>query len=94
MLLLIPLLPFLGFVINATIGRRWSKTLTGGIATAAMAAAFAVAASAVYTMLQLEPVGGVRAINEVTVSLGYLLGTPKSSRTTLPRYVKYWRQSG
>jgi NADH-quinone oxidoreductase subunit L len=64
-LLLIPLLPFLGFVINATIGRRWSKTLTGGIATAAMAAAFAVAASAVYTMLQLEPVGGVRAINEV-----------------------------
>ncbi|HUR21283.1 MAG TPA: NADH-quinone oxidoreductase subunit L, partial [Vicinamibacterales bacterium] len=65
MLLLIPLLPFVGFLINATIGRRWSKTITGGIATAAMAGAFAVAAYAVNTMLHLEPVGGVRAINEV-----------------------------
>ena len=65
MLLLIPLLPFLGFVINATIGRRWSKTITGGLATAMMAGAFAVAAYAVNTMLHLEPVGGVRAIDEV-----------------------------
>jgi NADH-quinone oxidoreductase subunit L len=63
-LLLIPLLPFIGFLINATVGRRWSKTITGGIATAAMAAAFAVALYAVNTMLHLEPVGGVRAIEE------------------------------
>ena len=63
-LLLIPLLPFLGFVVNATVGRRWSKNITGGIATAAMAGAFGVAATSVWTMLGLEPIGGVRAIDE------------------------------
>ncbi len=41
-LLLIPLLPFIGFLINATVGRRWPQKLTGGIATAAMAGAFGV----------------------------------------------------
>ncbi len=64
MLLLIPLLPFLGFLINATIGRRWSQTLSGGIATAAMAGAFGVSAVAVWTLLGLDPVGGVRAIDQ------------------------------
>ena len=63
-LLLIPLLPFLGFLINATVGRRWPQKLTGGIATAAMAASFGVAATSVWTMLGLEPIGGVRAIDE------------------------------
>jgi len=63
-LLLIPFLPFLGFVINATVGRRWPQKLTGGIATAAMAASFGVAATSVWTMLGLEPIGGVRAIDE------------------------------
>ena len=65
MLLLILLLPFLGFLVNATIGRRWPKGLTGGLATAAMAGSFGVSVYAVWTMLGLEPVGGVRAINEV-----------------------------
>ncbi len=65
MLLLILLLPFLGFLVNATIGRRWPKGLTGGLATAAMAGSFGVSVFAVWTMLGLEPVGGVRAINEV-----------------------------
>ncbi|MCR4374388.1 MAG: NADH-quinone oxidoreductase subunit L [Acidobacteria bacterium] len=64
-LLLIPLLPFLGFVINATIGRRWSKGVTGGLATGAMAGAFGVSVYAVWTMLGLEPAGGVRAIDQV-----------------------------
>ncbi len=64
-LLLIPLLPFLGFLINATIGRRWSKGLTGGIATAAMAGAFGVSVVQVMAMLALEPVGGVRSIEQV-----------------------------
>jgi len=63
-LLLIPLLPFLGFLVNATVGRRWPKNITGGIATAAMAGAFGVAAVSVWTMLGLEPIGGVRAIDE------------------------------
>lgn len=64
MLLLIPLLPFLGFLINATVGRRWSQGLSGGIATAAMAGAFGVSVAAVWTMLGLEPIGGVRAIDQ------------------------------
>jgi NADH-quinone oxidoreductase subunit L len=67
-LLLIPLLPFLGFLVNATVGRRWPKAITGGIATGAMAGAFIVAAQSVWTMLGLEPVGGVRAINQEVFS--------------------------
>ena len=43
MLLLIPLLPFIGFLINTSIGRRLPKTVTGGLACAAMIAAFVVA---------------------------------------------------
>ena len=65
MLLLIPLLPFLGFLINATVGRRWSKSLSGGIATAAMGLSFGVAASQVWQLWHLEPVHGVRAIEQV-----------------------------
>jgi NADH-quinone oxidoreductase subunit L len=64
-LLLIPLLPLLGFIVNATIGRRWSKTVSGGLATAAMAGAFGISVAQVWTMLGLEPVGGVRAIEQV-----------------------------
>jgi len=64
-LLLILLLPFLGFLVNATVGRRWPKGVTGGLATAAMAASFGVSVYAVWTMLGLEPVGGVRAIDDV-----------------------------
>src|SRR6478609_6850743 len=65
MLLLIPLLPFLGFLVNATIGRRWSKNLSGGVATGAMAAAFGVAAAQVWKLLHLAPVSGVRSIEQV-----------------------------
>ena len=36
MLLLIPLLPFLGFLVNAFFGRRLSKSVSGGVACAAM----------------------------------------------------------
>ena len=65
MLLLIPLLPFLGFLVNATIGRRWPKSLSGGLATLAMALSFGVAATSVWQLWQLEPVNGVRAIDQV-----------------------------
>ena len=44
MLLLIPLFPFAGFVINASLGRRLSKSASGGLACAAMIASFAVSA--------------------------------------------------
>ncbi|TAK12627.1 MAG: NADH-quinone oxidoreductase subunit L [Acidobacteria bacterium] len=64
MLLLIPLIPFLGFLVNASIGRRWSKGVSGGVATGAMAGAFVVAAMSVWQLWHLEPVGGVRAIEQ------------------------------
>src|SRR5438046_1767386 len=47
MLLLIPLLPCVGFVVNALLGRRLSKTVSGGIACLVMLAAFAVSVTAV-----------------------------------------------
>jgi NADH-quinone oxidoreductase subunit L len=65
---LIPLLPFLGFLVNATFGRRLSKSVSGGIATGAMALSFGVAASAVWQLLHLDPVGGVRTIDDVAYS--------------------------
>ena len=44
MLLLIPLFPLAGFVINASLGRRLTKSISGGLACAAMIASFAVSA--------------------------------------------------
>ena len=43
MLALIPLLPFAGFLVNATLGRRLPKAVSGGLATAVMVAAFVIA---------------------------------------------------
>src|SRR5262245_20241882 len=42
MLLLIPLLPFVGFLVNASLGRRVSKRTAGAVACGAMIAAFIV----------------------------------------------------
>ena len=55
MLLLIALLPFLGFLVNASVGRRLSKALSGGAACAAIIASFVVAAVAVFRLLALAP---------------------------------------
>ena len=55
MLLLIALLPFLGFLVNASVGRRLSKALSGGIACASLIASFVVAAVAVFRLLALAP---------------------------------------
>jgi NADH-quinone oxidoreductase subunit L len=41
-LALIPLLPFVGFLINAAIGRRLSKSVSGGLACLVMVASFGV----------------------------------------------------
>lgn len=62
-LLLIPLLPLAGFLVNATIGRRLSKGLSGTIATAAMAGSFAVSVMAVMQLLRVAPVDGVRSMS-------------------------------
>ena len=53
MLLLIPLLPFVGFLANASIGRRLSRSVSGGLATAAMLGAFAVSLVSVWQLLAL-----------------------------------------
>jgi NADH-quinone oxidoreductase subunit L len=63
---LIPLFPFVGFLINAALGRRLSKTVSGGIATGAMAFAFGYSVILVYRLIHMTPVDGVRAI-ETTV---------------------------
>ena len=51
MLALIPLLPFAGFLVNALFGKRLSKPIAGGVACAAMIAAFGVSLYAVMAML-------------------------------------------
>jgi NADH-quinone oxidoreductase subunit L len=63
-LVYIPLLPFLGFLVNTALGRRLPKAVSGGIATGAMALSFGVSASAVMTLLRTAPVNGVRAIDQ------------------------------
>jgi len=55
MLLLIPLLPFVGFLINASLGRRIGKTASGAVACGAMIASFLISAREVYRLVGLEP---------------------------------------
>jgi NADH-quinone oxidoreductase subunit L len=63
MLALIPLFPFLGFLVNATMGRRLPKGVSGGLASAAMLASFAVSAMAVWQLVGMAP--EQRAIEQV-----------------------------
>jgi len=53
MLPLIPLLPFLGFLVNASVGRRLSRAASGSVACAAMAGAFAISAISVWQLIGL-----------------------------------------
>jgi NADH-quinone oxidoreductase subunit L len=62
MLLLIPLLPLLGFLLNASFGRRLTKPVSGAIAVGVMAASFAVSLVSVYQLIQLP--ADARAIVE------------------------------
>ena len=62
MLLLIPLLPFLGFLLNAGLGRRVNKAAAGAIACGAMIASFIVSAWSVLRLVALEP--DARAISQ------------------------------
>jgi NADH-quinone oxidoreductase subunit L len=54
-LALIPLVPFAGFLVNALVGRRLSKALSGGLACLAVFASFGVAAASVWALVQLPP---------------------------------------
>ncbi len=62
MLALIPLLPFLGFLVNASAGRRLPRSLSGGLASAVMVAAFGIAVAQVMTLAGLPE--GSREINQ------------------------------
>src|SRR6266487_548487 len=62
MLLLIPLLPFLGFLANASLGRRLRKPAAGALACGAMIASFLVSVAAVWRLVGMEP--DARAIPE------------------------------
>jgi NADH-quinone oxidoreductase subunit L len=52
-LALIPLFPLLGFVVNATLGRRLPKSVSGGLASLAMLASFSVSAMVVWQLVGL-----------------------------------------
>jgi NADH-quinone oxidoreductase subunit L len=54
-LLLIALLPFLGFLVNASFGRRLSRTVSGGVACAALIGSFVLAVVVVFRLLALPP---------------------------------------
>src|SRR3954451_8445638 len=54
MLSLIPLFPVVGFLVNASLGRRLTKSISGGLACAAMIASFAVSAFLVWGIIGHE----------------------------------------
>src|SRR5262245_21217452 len=55
MLALIPLFPLLGFAINASMGRRLPKAVSGGLASLVMLASFAVSVMVVWQLANLAP---------------------------------------
>jgi len=55
MIALIPFFPLLGFVINASLGRRLPKTVSGGLASLVMIAAFAVSVLTVWRLADMAP---------------------------------------
>jgi NADH-quinone oxidoreductase subunit L len=52
---LIPLLPFAGFVVNSTMGKRLPKSVSGGLASFVMLASFGVAVSLVAQLAGVAP---------------------------------------
>src|SRR4029453_9229558 len=55
MLLLNPSLPLIGFLLNASLGRRVSKAAAGSVACGSILAAFALSVAAVWQLLALSP---------------------------------------
>src|SRR5690242_17442317 len=55
MLFLIPLLPFAGFLLNASFGRKLAKPVSGAIACAAVIASFLTSLAAVVMLVGLAP---------------------------------------
>jgi NADH-quinone oxidoreductase subunit L len=59
LLALIPLFPSIGFLVNAMLGRRLPKSVSGGLASLAMLASFAVSALAVWQIAGMAPASRV-----------------------------------
>jgi NADH-quinone oxidoreductase subunit L len=55
MLLLVPLLPFVGFLLNASFGRRLTKQASGAVACGTILVAFLVSIAAVGQLVSLPP---------------------------------------
>jgi NADH-quinone oxidoreductase subunit L len=55
MLILVPLLPFAGFLVNASLGSRISKGVSGLVACASLAASFLISVAAVWSLVALPP---------------------------------------
>jgi NADH-quinone oxidoreductase subunit L len=55
LLALIPLLPFAGFLVNATMGKRLPKPVSGGLASAVMVIAFLISAMQVWALAGMPP---------------------------------------
>lgn len=53
MIALIPLIPFVGFLVNAVLGRRMSKTVSGWLASVAMIASFLLSMGTVWRLAAL-----------------------------------------
>jgi NADH-quinone oxidoreductase subunit L len=51
----IPLLPFAGFVVNSTMGKRLPKSVSGGLASLVMVLSFFISAYLVWQLAQMEP---------------------------------------
>ncbi len=64
MLLLIPLLPLVGFLLNASLGRRVSKPFAGAIACGVMVASFLISLAAVVKLVALP--AAARAVAQQT----------------------------
>ena len=69
MLALIPLFPFLGFLVNSTMGRRLPKSVSGGLASLAMIGSFLVAAMSVYQLTGMAPAERAM-LEEIAVRFG------------------------
>jgi len=64
-LALIPLFPLLGFVVNATMGRRLPKAISGGLASLVMLASFVVSVISVMKLAALAPDARASQASEV-----------------------------
>src|SRR6516225_7722165 len=55
MLLLVPVLPLVGFLLNASLGRRLTKQVSGSVACGAILLSFLVSIAAVWQLVSLQP---------------------------------------